>query len=43
MRSIASHQNGSWLETAPLLLTDDKGYSVDDLLDTLDEIFSSIR
>ena len=40
---IASYMLVGWLETAPLLLTEDKGYSVDDLLDTLDDIFSSIR
>ncbi len=38
---VASYMLVGWLETAPLLLSEDMGYSVDDLLDTLDHIFSS--
>jgi AcrR family transcriptional regulator/predicted DNA-binding transcriptional regulator AlpA len=38
---IASYMLVGWLETAPLLLGQDKGYGVDDLLDTLENIFSS--
>ncbi|MDI6831577.1 MAG: MerR family transcriptional regulator [Actinomycetota bacterium] len=37
---IASYMLVGWLETAPLLLNDERGYGVDDLLDTLDNIFS---
>jgi len=40
---VASYMLVGWLETAPLLLGPDKGYSVDDLLDTLDAIFSQPR
>ncbi|MEW6554745.1 MAG: MerR family transcriptional regulator [Actinomycetota bacterium] len=40
---IASYMLVGWLETAPLLLNLDKGYTVDQLLDTLDEIFSKTR
>lgn len=40
---VASYMLVGWLETAPLLLNEDMGYSVDDLLDTLDDIFSSRR
>jgi AcrR family transcriptional regulator/predicted DNA-binding transcriptional regulator AlpA len=38
---IASYMLVGWLETAPLLLTQDKGYTADDLLDTLENFFSS--
>jgi AcrR family transcriptional regulator/predicted DNA-binding transcriptional regulator AlpA len=37
---IASYMMVGWLETAPLLLSQDKGYTADDLLDTLEDIFS---
>lgn len=37
---IASYMLVGWLETAPLLLTQDKGYTADDLLDTLENFFS---
>ncbi len=37
---IASYMLVGWMETAPLLLSEGRGYSVDDLLDTLDDIFS---
>ncbi|MHB8860006.1 MAG: MerR family transcriptional regulator [Thermoleophilia bacterium] len=37
---VASYMLVGWMETAPLLLTEGKDYSVDDLLDTLDDIFS---
>ena len=40
---VASYMLVGWLETAPLLLNEDMGYSVDDLLDTLDGIFISRR
>jgi AcrR family transcriptional regulator/predicted DNA-binding transcriptional regulator AlpA len=40
---IISYMLVGWLETAPLLLSQDKGYSVDDLLDTLDDIVSLPR
>ena len=40
---VASYMLVGWLETAPLLLSQGKGYSVDDLLDTLDNIFSLPR
>jgi AcrR family transcriptional regulator/predicted DNA-binding transcriptional regulator AlpA len=40
---IASYVLVGWLETAPLLLDRDHGYSVDDLLNTLDSIFSQSR
>ena len=40
---IASYMLVGWLESAPLLLNQNKGYSVDDLLDTLDDIFSVPR
>mgnify|MGYP005844530461 CR=1 FL=1 len=38
---VASYMLVGWLESAPLLL--DKGYEVDDLLDTLDDVFSRPR
>lgn len=38
---IASYMLVGWMETAPLLLSEGKGYNVDDLLDTLDDIFSA--
>lgn len=38
---VASYMLVGWLESAPLLL--DKGYAVDDLLDTLEDIFSHPR
>jgi AcrR family transcriptional regulator/predicted DNA-binding transcriptional regulator AlpA len=38
---VASYMLVGWLETAPLLLTQDKGYTADDLLDTLENFFSS--
>jgi AcrR family transcriptional regulator len=37
---VASYMLVGWLETAPLLLAQDKGYTVDDLLDTLENFFS---
>ncbi len=37
---IASYMLVGWMETAPMLLAEGKGYTVDDLLDTLDDIFS---
>jgi AcrR family transcriptional regulator/predicted DNA-binding transcriptional regulator AlpA len=37
---VASYMLVGWLETAPLLLTQDKGYTADDLLDTLENFFS---
>ncbi len=40
---IASYMLVGWVETAPLLLSQGKGYDVDDLLDTLDDIFSMSR
>jgi AcrR family transcriptional regulator/predicted DNA-binding transcriptional regulator AlpA len=40
---VASYMLVGWLESAPLLLDQGKGYSVDDLLDTLEDIFSSPR
>jgi len=40
---VASYMLVGWLESAPLLLDQNKGYSIDDLLDTLDDIFSSPR
>jgi AcrR family transcriptional regulator/predicted DNA-binding transcriptional regulator AlpA len=40
---VASYMLVGWLETAPLLLNQNKGYSVDDLLDTLDDIFALPR
>ncbi len=40
---IASYMLVGWLETAPLLLGLEKGYSADDLMDTLDDIFSLPR
>ncbi len=40
---VISYMLVGWLETAPLLLSEGKGYSVDDLLDTLDDIFSRSR
>jgi AcrR family transcriptional regulator/predicted DNA-binding transcriptional regulator AlpA len=40
---VISYMLVGWLETAPLLLSQDKGYSVDDLLDTLDDILSFTR
>lgn len=38
---VVSYMLVGWLETAPLLL--DKGYSIDDLLGTLDDIFSRVH
>lgn len=38
---VASYMLVGWLETAPLLL--DQGYSIDDLLDTLDDVFSRVH
>ena len=40
---VASYMLVGCLESAPLLLDQNKGYSIDDLLDTLDDIFSSPR
>jgi AcrR family transcriptional regulator len=40
---IASYMLVGWLETAPLLLNQNKGYSVDDLLDILDGTFALPR
>ncbi|PKN60283.1 MAG: hypothetical protein CVU53_03880 [Deltaproteobacteria bacterium HGW-Deltaproteobacteria-11] len=40
---IASYMLVGWMETAPLLLSEGKGYNVDDLLNTLDDIFSATR
>jgi AcrR family transcriptional regulator/predicted DNA-binding transcriptional regulator AlpA len=37
---IASYMLVGWLETAPLLLNQDKGYTADDLFDTLENFFS---
>ncbi len=36
---IASYMMVGWLETAPLLMGPDKGYSAEDLLDTLEGLF----
>ncbi len=38
---IASYMLVGWMETAPLLLSGGRGYDVDDLLDTLDDIFTA--
>lgn len=40
---VISYMLVGWLETAPLLLDQDKGFSVDDLFDTLDDVFSFPR
>ncbi|MBN2028369.1 MAG: MerR family transcriptional regulator [Actinobacteria bacterium] len=37
---IASYMMVGWLETAPLLLGPDKGYTADDMLDTLETMMS---
>jgi len=40
---IASYMIVGWLETAPLLLDREKGYTVDELLDTLEKLFIFVQ